>query len=296
MSDKKVTIMDGGMGRLLEKIGAPFRQPEWSALPLMEAPQYVEQAHQAFIDAGAEIIITNTYAVVPFHIGQEKFDTDGRRLIKLAAEIAKQTIQNSGKDIKIAGSLPPAFGSYRPDLFDAEKAEAIYSPLIEEQEPYIDFWLAETVSSTNEAKTIASFLKDSKKPLWVSFTLKDREDSGDIPQLRSGESINTALQTALDIKAEAILFNCSQPEEIEPALLILAEKEAPLFYGAYANAFPAMKKDALANSTITELRADACPDNYLAFARKWQAAGASVIGGCCGIGPDHIKMLKKLNY
>jgi len=61
---KNLTILDGGMGRELKRIGAPFSQPLWSAQALIEAPHYVTQAHQGFIDAGAEIIIANSYACV----------------------------------------------------------------------------------------------------------------------------------------------------------------------------------------------------------------------------------------
>ena len=73
----KVQILDGGMGRELKRIGAPFQQPEWSALALLEAPQYVSQAHNAFIASGADIITTNSYAVVPFHIGELRFTDRG---------------------------------------------------------------------------------------------------------------------------------------------------------------------------------------------------------------------------
>lgn len=68
-----VLILDGGMGRELKAMGAPFRQPEWSALALMEAPHMVTAAHAAFVRAGADVITTNSYAVVPFHIGEERF-------------------------------------------------------------------------------------------------------------------------------------------------------------------------------------------------------------------------------
>lgn len=295
MAEKQITIMDGGMGRLLEKMGAPFRQPEWSALPLMEAPEYVSRAHQAFVDAGAQIIITNSYALVPFHIGQEKFDRDGRSLMKLAAQIARDVADTNDANIKVAGSLPPAFGSYRPDLFDAEKAADIYRPLIEEQEPYVDYWLAETISSTQEARVIHSLLEKSKKPFWISYTLADRDGEDTPPQIRSGESVEKAVQTAIELGAKAILFNCSQPEEMAPALKIIQNMDIDITYGCYANAFPAIKKNKLANDEITTLRADACPENYLKLAKEWKTLGASIIGGCCGIGPDHIKALENLN-
>src|SRR5262249_58878350 len=83
-------LLDGGMGRQLARIGAPFRQPEWSALALMEAPDMVEKAHGQFIGAGAEVITTNSYALVPFHIGAARFTSDGERLTDLSGRLARR--------------------------------------------------------------------------------------------------------------------------------------------------------------------------------------------------------------
>ena len=291
-----VTILDGGMGRLLEKMGAPFRLPEWSALAIIEAPKYVAQAHQAFIDSGAEIIITNTYSLVPLDIGQDRFDEHGRDWIKLAAKIARDTADKNDKNILVAGSIPPAFGSYRPDLFVAEKADDIFIPQIEEQEPFIDIFLAETVSSTTEAKTIGRLVKErSDKPLWISYTLKDREGQNIPPQLRSHEPVEEALNTALELGAEAILFNCSQPEEMEPALEIIKEMNTGIHCGVYANAFTAIKEDKIVHEGLCPIRNELSPKAYLEMAKIWKNHGATIIGGCCGINPEHIKELTKIN-
>ena len=72
-----ITILDGGMGRELHRIGAPFRQPEWSALALIETPERVAEVHDGFAAAGARILTTNSYAVVPFHIGEARFAAMG---------------------------------------------------------------------------------------------------------------------------------------------------------------------------------------------------------------------------
>ena len=82
-----VTLLDGGMGRELKRIGAPFRQPEWSALALIEAPDFVAQAHRAFIDAGADVITTNSYALVPFHLGEDRFVAQGEKLADRGCEL-----------------------------------------------------------------------------------------------------------------------------------------------------------------------------------------------------------------
>ncbi len=130
-----ITLLDGGMGRELKRKGAPFRQPEWSALALMEAPETVARAHAAFIAAGAEVIITNSYALVPFHIGAARCATDGQALADLAGHLARAaadavTDAPTGRKVRVAGSLPPLFGSYRPELFDAARAPELLAPLV----------------------------------------------------------------------------------------------------------------------------------------------------------------------
>jgi len=169
----ELTILDGGMGKELLRIGAPFRQPEWSALALMEDPDFVRQAHQNFVDAGADVIITNTYACVPYHLGAEAFAARGLELASLAADIAVEVAGAADRKIQIAGSLPPLFGSYEPWNFDPETAPALWNVLIDAMANKVDFWLAETVSSIAEYRSIADLLaaREMQEPLWSSFTL-----------------------------------------------------------------------------------------------------------------------------
>lgn len=289
-----ITILDGGMSRELMRLNAPFRQPEWSALSLYEKPSAVQQVHENFIQSGAEIITTNSYAVVPFHIGDQRFIADGKMLADLAGRLAKQAVKNSQKDVKIAGSLPPLFGSYRPDLFQADKVKETAQPLIDGLAPYVDFWLCETQSAIIEPQSIKPLLPDNR-PLWVSFTLTDDEPTPE-PQLRSGESVKMAVEKMIELGVQAILFNCCQPEVITEALNITrqtlaAHQTTHIQIGAYANAFAPQPKDATANDGLDEVRPDLDPQAYLTWAQKWVDCGATIIGGCCGIGLEHIQAL-----
>jgi homocysteine S-methyltransferase len=94
-------ILDGGMGRELKRIGAPFQQPEWSALALLEGPHFVEQAHDAFVNAGARVITTNSYAVVPFHIGQQRFEQHGEQLAALAGQLARRSADKAAHKVLV---------------------------------------------------------------------------------------------------------------------------------------------------------------------------------------------------
>lgn len=292
----QVMLLDGGMGRELKRMGAPFQQPEWSALALFDGPDFVRRAHASFIDAGAEIITTNSYAVVPFHIGEARFAARGQELANLAGRLARQAVTDSGKKVLVAGSLPPLFGSYRPDLFKPAEAQALLKPLIAGLAPHVDLWLAETQSALAEAREVAIALRGNGKPLWLSFTLHDEHPDPANPKLRSGESVVEAARLANEIGAATLLFNCSQPEvmgnAIDVARAELKRLGADIKVGCYANAFPPQTEDAEANGNLHDIRADLDPKGYLAFARDWQKRGADIIGGCCGIGPEHIAALK----
>jgi S-methylmethionine-dependent homocysteine/selenocysteine methylase len=291
------TILDGGMGRELHRMGAPFRQPEWSALALMLEPESVKRAHRRFVEAGAEVITTNSYALVPFHIGEEKFKAAGQKLADLAGRMARAAATGTHHTAQVAGSLPPLFGSYRPDLFDEAKAPALIRPLIDGLSPHVDLWLAETQSCLAEARFARAMLANDRRPFWVSFTLDDDNEDLARPKLRSGECVAAAVTAMLELGSNAVLFNCSQPEimagAIAAARSIRDARGSAARIGVYANAFPPQRDEA-ANEGLSDIRADLDPARYAQFAKGWLQHGADIIGGCCGIGPEHIAALKAM--
>lgn len=288
------TLLDGGMGRELKASGAPFSRPYWSAQALMEAPQTVLKAHQRFIDAGAEIITVNSYACVPFHLGESVYQAQGAALTRLAGQLARQAADSASSKVQVAGSLPPPMGSYRPDLFCAEKAMAIYQMLLDEQTPYVDLWIAETIASLEELNAIIPVTRQSSKPCFYAFTLSDDNSKG--PTLRSGQSVKSAVALAAAAGAAGVLFNCSVPEAMSAALTqakeALSDDSSTLLLGVYANNFAPIGTEHLANSQEMGIR-ELTPQQYLEYAKIWYEQGASIIGGCCGIGPEHIDALRQ---
>ncbi len=294
-------IIDGGLGRQLEAMGAPFRQPEWSALSLIEAPNLVRVAHDAFIDAGASVIATNSYALVPFHIGQDRFINDGETLLALSGKLARASADAALEPVQVMGSIPPMFGSYRPHLFDPIAGIKMMKLFCRALLPYVDIFAAETYSSIAEVRCFMDVFGATEKPIWLSVSLEDNRPVVGNPVLRSGERLLDLLsQIGLAdgiATPDALLFNCSQPEVMEDAVRVAATQfeswaKKPLI-GVYANAFPlADASYGGANADLYECRVDITPDVYADFAEKWVAAGAEIIGGCCGISPDHIRALK----
>lgn len=280
-----VTILDGGMSRELMRLGAPFRQPEWSALALIESPEHVRRAHEEFARAGAQVLTTNAYAVVPFHLGEDRFASDGRRLAALAGELCRGVADGHG--VRVAGCLPPPLGSYRPEVFDEGPARAILEVLVAAQAPFVDVWLAETLSSVAEARLAASVVAaaGSTVPLWLSFTVDDHDGSA----LRSGEPVTAAVAEAESLGAAAVLFNCSRVEAMAGALGAATGCGLPL--GVYPNLFDEVSEDDDANASLHDVRTDAPADVYASWADRWVDAGASMVGGCCGTTARHIAAL-----
>ncbi len=289
-------ILDGGTGRQLQRIGAPFGQPEWSALALIKQPDSVLRVHMDFIDAGADIITTNTYSIIPYHIGNRQFKEKAPQLLDLAVSLCLKAKALSSRDIKIAGAVPPMFGSYAPEKFNLSSAPKMLKLFKEKLVPHCDIILAETLSSIAEIKLFQKIFKNCDQPLWISITLDDNKPTGN-SRLRSGEALSTAIDTIKKGHFDAILFNCSQPEVMADAIKIAYKMlNNKVAIGVYANAFPPRTPNsAPSNNELTEIRSDLTPRKYKAFGREWLDLGATIIGGCCGVGPEHIKALKDLS-
>lgn len=299
---KPLLVLDGGMSRELIRVGAPFKQPEWSALSLLEAPQFVSRVHRDFLTAGTDIITTNSYAIVPFHIGEERFWEHGERLAALAGRLAREEADEeaaaTGRQIRVAGCLPPIFGSYEPDKFDSKAVDRYLKVLVRALEPYVDLWLAETLSLVSEAQAAYDATIWTKKPFWVAFTPDDSlQASLSAASLRSGETLEKAAQWAVSTGVEALLFNCARPEYMLGAVkaakqtLSLATSTRTPLLGVYANAFEPRSGSYVANEGICPTDDELSTKVYSDYASEWAVAGIDIVGGCCGIGHEHIREL-----
>lgn len=307
----RLTLLDGGMGKELHRIGAPFGQPEWSALALLEEPERVAEAHRNFVRAGAGVIIVNAYALVPFHLGPERFAARGRELADLAGRLARRVADEADHPVRVAASLPPLFGSYDPDSFDVAAAPELLRPLIEGQAPWVDLWIAETVGSVAETSFVRRELDriGVAGERWLSFSLADQPGTGipgaelDRPTLWSGESLTAAVEAAVGADdearpADAVLLNCAAPEAITLAIgeisASLDSLGANTPIGAYANGFPPRPEVYAPNEVVLGRRDDLTPVGYAEHVRRWIDRGATIVGGCCGIHPEHIAELATL--
>ena len=291
----KPALLDGGMGRELRFRGVSVPETIWSAGALMTDPDVVRQIHGDYIAAGADIITTNTYGIIRSDLAREGIENRFAELNRLACRLAVEAREASRRKVWIAGSLPPLRGSYRPDRVGPPKAiEALCREQAELLAPFVDFFLCETMSSAAEGRAAALAACAIGKPVWVAWTLHE-DRSGN---LRSGESIGAAATALEGLSVSGCLANCCAPESITRALPRLAVSGVP-WIGGYANTFAPIPRDWTLDGDketdgLLALREDLDPERYAAHAAEWIAAGATVVGGCCGTRPAHIARMRTL--
>lgn len=282
-------LLDGGMGQELINRKASGQGVLWSAKALFDAPEAVQAVHEDYIRAGADVITTNSYACIRNNFEPEGLGDRLGEMNRLAAGLAQRARDNCGKPVKIAGSMGPQRGSYRPDLVGSfEETQALYREQAEFLAPHIDLFICETLSSIVEARAAVAAATSTGKPVWLSWSI---EDSG-AANLRSGETISDAWQDIANSDISAVLLNCSPPEAISKVLSgLISICDLPA--GAYANAFTPIpaKWDFHGEESIPPSRTDVTPQAYSDHAADWLAAGARIIGGCCEVGPAHIAKL-----
>jgi S-methylmethionine-dependent homocysteine/selenocysteine methylase len=291
MASTATIILDGGMGQELAARGLESGDGLWSARALVTAAEDVVAVHRDFIDAGADVITTNTYATTRRRLDpveQGAFE----RLNRRAGELANRARDESGRDVRIAGSLPPLHGSYRPDrVRPIEELEPLYREQAELLTEFVDLFLCETMSTAAEALAAARGAASTGLPVWVSWTVAD-DGSG---RLRSGETVAEAIRALGTVEVDGLLLNCAMPESIDAAMPELATS-AKTRFGAYANGFSAIGEgfDVADGANVPDRRAELTPDAYAQFARGWIDRGAEIVGGCCEVGPAHIAGLRAI--
>ncbi len=283
-----VTVLDGGMGNeLLRRRGE--RTPLWSAKVLIDDPDEVVRTHLDYIEAGARIITTNSYSTIPSYLSTAGLESQYVELTRMAGELARRAVGESGQDVLVAGSLPPLSESYRPDLVPPdEEAGPIYAGMAAALEPNVDLFLCETMSNAREARNGASAAKRAAAarnlPVYVSWTLDERAGHG----LRSGEAIKDAFAAIADLNLDAFLFNCTSAEAISEGLRELSSMtDKPI--GGYPNRYVVPEGWTLGQPVDND--DDVSSAAFVQGALTAIEAGASIYGGCCTVGPSDIAAL-----
>lgn len=284
-----ITILDGGMGQeLIARAGRATSL--WSVQALLDNPELVRAVHDDFFAAGADVATTNSYSVLP-----DRLETHGmlerlEELTHLSCKLACEARDAAGHGL-VAGSLGPMGFSYQPDKAPpAEQAAEGYAPLARIHADYVDVHILETMSSVDQARGGLMGASVTGKPVWLAVSVDDSDGT----KLRSGEALSELAPLVDEFKSAALLVNCSVPEAVTVAIPELGELGVPV--GAYANGFTGIAADfdsIGATVDILKARTDLGPERYAEFAQNWCNAGATMLGGCCEVGPAHIAELSR---
>ena len=286
----QITLLDGGMGQELLARTGDEPTPLWATQVMIDHPDVVRDIHADYFAAGATVATINSYAIhhdrlIPF--GRDAmFEGLHHKALSQAAEA--RAAHGAGR---IAGSLGPLVASYRPDLCPpVHEAAPKYAEIVALQASHVDLFICETMASVAQAEGALRGAAGAGKPVWLSLTVNDRDGS----RLRSGEMLADIRRLVDQYRPEAVLVNCSLPEVMAAALAIVAGFGVP--FGAYANGFTHIDEAFLTDRpTVDALdaRTDLTPERYAAFAMGWVAQGATIVGGCCEVGPAHIAELAR---
>jgi S-methylmethionine-dependent homocysteine/selenocysteine methylase len=288
MDMAKITLLDGGMGQELVARSGDEPTPLWATRVMIDHPGLVKAIHDDYFAAGATVATTNTYNILHDRLDHVGLDPLFHALHLRALAEAHESRAKAGHGL-IAGSMGPLGESYRPDL---TPSLAISAPLYAEKAqilgPYVDVILLETMSSLGLAEGALKGAQAAGKPVWLSVSVDDRDGS----KLRSGEPISGLRDLITAYPTAAVLANCSMPEAMLDALGVLSQLGLP--FGAYANGFSEISSLPLPNAVAAPdytHRHDLTPEKYTAFVMQWVDMGATIVGGCCEVGPPHIRHL-----
>jgi S-methylmethionine-dependent homocysteine/selenocysteine methylase len=283
-----ITLLDGGMGQELVARSGDDPTPLWATRVMLDHPGMVRDIHADYFAAGASIATTNSYAIHHDRLLRAGLDPmfHALHLRALAEAHEARAAHGSGR---IAGSLGPLNASYRPDLTEPVTEAAVkYAEIARLMAPHVDLILIETAASIEAAEGALIGAQAAGKPVWLSVSVDDHDGT----LLRSGEPV-AHLERLLKHPIAALLANCSVPEAMADALAALKPLGKP--FGAYANGFTHISGNFLKDApTVKELthRHDLTPEKYSDFALAWVNMGATIVGGCCEVGPAHIRHLR----
>ena len=274
LSQPKVMIADGATGTMLQKAGLPVgTAPErWN----IENPEAVKNHYQAYIEAGSDIILTNTFGGSPIRLKREGLEAEYSRINQQAAILARQTAGSSAfvfGDIGPTGELLEPLGTmsveYAVRVF-AEQAKALV-------DGGVDAILIETMSDLTEAKAALDGVRQATElPVIVSFSFDTRG------RTMMGVKPPQAAKEIWSLGVNAVGANCGRT--LTETLTAVREMEE-----AVPEAILIAKPNAgLPKTDGTELVYDVTPDIMANFALKFAEAGVKIFGGCCGSTPDHI--------
>lgn len=270
----------------------------WRGHGMLTDADAVRALYDEYLAAGADVIRTNTFQLNRRiyadvfrdqahlrHIGAPGLERRDAELTRRSVELARDARARAGReDVAIAGVMSPLEHCFRPDLAPEPAAAIEHAELAGILvDAGADLLLLESMNTLAEARLAAEAARETALPFWASFVL------GPDGRVLGGAPLGEAARAMRELGAQAVLVNCIPPEAVGPAL-------AELIGGGPTGAFPHLgtfdppswKFEFFPRFSQTQ---DWPPERLATSAAGWRAAGAQIVGGCCGSGPEHTAAL-----
>ncbi len=282
-------LMDGGMGSELERRGMAS-PTTWSGGPMLTHPELVRDIHQEYIEAGAEIIITNTFGTGRDTLEEGGLEHKVAEANKLGIEAAVQARRNAGTEdsVVIAASVStmvPKAHAEVPVRYE-KGLETYREQLGELAKGGPDVAVGEMLVRISDTLAVIDAAAELGLPVWVGLSVVR---DGDVLYLgiqdrHGGETLQDAMDAINDKDVASVFIMHTPVDDTGPGLEIVKKNWSGTF-GAYAH-FP-RSGDPTPEANALD------PQQYLEYAKGWREQGARIIGGCCGTRPDHIRVLRE---
>ncbi len=301
LSQGEIIILDGATATEVEKRGVPLNDLTWSAASILSHPDVVREVHRVYIEAGADVITTNTYSsnrnvLAPAGMGDEVQRVNALA-VKLAREAREQT--PSSRPVYIAGSISTentSASSYFGrniaglQLPNEQQSRANYREQAEVMaEAGADLIVLEMMRDIPQTTYALESSLSTGLPVWVGFSARTSADGSQVllqDRPDDGPTLAQALDAILPLGASVVSVMHTTAGETTPALVELRRHwQGPT--GAYPNS------SGTRVASVWDLEDTESPETLLADAREWLKMGVQVIGGCCGIGPEHIRAFRE---
>jgi homocysteine S-methyltransferase len=281
--------IDGGLSGELEKRGHDLSDKLWSARLLRDAPEAIAQVHQDYVNSGGRVLITASYQASRMGFVATGMTADqADDLMRLSISLAKDVAAKAPEKVWVAASVGPYgavlgggqeyVGNYGVAHIDLVKFHRERIAVLASAKP--DLFACETIPDLDEVRALVEVLADYPDiPAWITMSAQDGNSTC------AGQGIgHLAELVSKTPSVVAVGVNCTKPEFVSSLLRQLATKTSlPLV--VYPNAGRVW--DGLNMCWIGEGH-DKLPKQIVS---EWVKAGAKLIGGCCGLGPDAITQL-----
>ena len=298
---KKIRILDGGIGQELLAKGLISKGTLWSTSALLDDKfhQLLIDVHTSFINAGADVIVTNNFSSRKVRLIQNKVEDKFVYVNKKACELANKAREISKENILVAGSLPPQNGTYVIDERNINTIKKDFKEQAEIIKPYVDFFYLDVITSAKEVEAACEVTEKMNMPVLVGLHLKKNG------KIASGESIKEIVKKYRSNNWIGLIGACVSLEIIEKSSNEMANLNIPFGFKANlwkveeplpVNKFNTAKFNEVGKNPNDTLgrRDEITNEVFYNFAKSIKEKGANILGGCCNINPGHIKLLSSL--